>query len=85
MVSGTVTIFSLVNHILNDCFAFEVGCLGDKTVVGNGYCDDQTNTEACNFDGGDCCLSQMYFTYCDFCFCHETGITVTASPDGTQV
>ena len=22
---------------------------------GNGFCDDVSNTIACNFDGGDCC------------------------------
>ena len=24
--------------------------------VGDGFCDDETNNEDCNFDGGDCCL-----------------------------
>ena len=24
-------------------------------MVGNGYCNDETNTAECNFDGGDCC------------------------------
>ena len=23
--------------------------------VGDGYCDDETNSENCNYDGGDCC------------------------------
>ena len=25
---------------------------------GDGYCDDHYNTEACKFDGGDCCNNQ---------------------------
>ncbi len=33
----------------------EERCVGDPARVGDGICDDETNTEACNWDGGDCC------------------------------
>ena len=29
----------------------------NNALVGDGYCQDLTNTAECNFDGGDCCGS----------------------------
>jgi hypothetical protein len=26
----------------------------DWSLIGDGYCDDEYNNEACGFDGGDC-------------------------------
>jgi hypothetical protein len=66
-------------------FAFELGCLDNKKKVGNGYCNDETNTDKCNFDGGDCCGGHGYYSYCVLCYCHETGMRSTASAGGTQV
>ena len=40
-----------------------------------GYCDDITNSEACNFDNGDCCLPIIKTDHCHKCFCHETNTT----------
>ena len=37
--------------------------------VGDGYCDDVTNTFECNFDGGDCCGSDVNTEFCTFCLC----------------
>lgn len=37
--------------------------------IGDGYCDDITNTEKCDFDGGDCCVEQPNHRYCDNCTC----------------
>ena len=30
-------------------------CERDIYLIGNGYCNDETNIEECNFDGGECC------------------------------
>ena len=38
--------------------------------VGDGYCDDATNTESCNYDGGDCCGSNVIYA-CNQCLCLE--------------
>ena len=39
-------------------------------VVGNGYCNDETNSLECNYDGGDCCLGSGLDTqYCTECQC----------------
>ena len=42
--------------------------------VNNGYCNDHVNTAECNYDGGDCCGSNVNIAYCDDCICysHET-------------
>ena len=36
---------------------------------GDAYCDDENNNEACFFDGGDCCGSDVDKTYCFECQC----------------
>ena len=41
--------------------------------VGDRYCDDNTNTEECNFDGGDCCGPDKNNQYCKECQCIEGG------------
>ena len=34
--------------------------------IGDGYCDDDNNNDACQFDGGDCCdqTTIMWNSYC---------------------
>ena len=39
--------------------------------VSDGYCDDHTNTGECNYDGGDCCGSNVNTLYCAECLCYE--------------
>ena len=39
--------------------------------IGDGFCDDVTNNEACFFDGGDCCSGIIDF--CTECQCLEGG------------
>ena len=38
-------------------------------MVGDGFCNDETNTPDCNFDGGDCCLN-VKTDLCSECECH---------------
>ena len=38
---------------------------------GTGYCIDQNNNKACDYDGGDCCLPTGNTEYCTLCICHE--------------
>ena len=35
----------------------------------DGICDDENNNEACFFDGGDCCISDVQTTFCTQCKC----------------
>ena len=37
--------------------------------IGDGICDDQTNNEDCNYDGGDCCIENPNVDYCNDCEC----------------
>ena len=39
----------------------------------DGYCDDENNNEACFFDGGDCCGSNVDTQYCTVCQCLDGG------------
>ena len=38
-------------------------------MVGDGFCDDETNNNECNYDGGDCCLN-VNTEHCEDCICH---------------
>ena len=40
---------------------------------GDGFCHDINNNEACFFDGGDCCGSDVTTWYCSVCQCLEEG------------
>ena len=37
--------------------------------IGDGYCDDVTNNQYCNYDGGDCCGAAINTQYCSECQC----------------
>ena len=39
-------------------------------LVGDGYCNDETNMLSCGFDGGDCCFTCTSNTTCESCDCH---------------
>ena len=37
--------------------------------VGDNFCDDETNTVKCNYDGGDCCGANSDHSFCTYCVC----------------
>ena len=41
--------------------------------VGDDICNDNLNVEVCNYDNGDCCLSEISDDQCTECICHEDG------------
>ena len=43
--------------------------------VGDGFCDDQTNSPDCYFDGGDCCGTDVNNLLCTTCECIGGGKT----------
>ena len=63
------------NLVIDDCS--ECACHYQETceagffpgLVGNGYCNDATNIEVCNFDGGDCCGICPNTVNCTECAC----------------
>ena len=38
-------------------------------MVGDGFCNDETNNPDCNYDGGDCCGSCVVTEQCSECQC----------------
>ena len=41
----------------------------DPNWKGNGYCDDENNNCGCEWDGGDCCGSNVNKDHCSACEC----------------
>ena len=39
------------------------------TMIGDGYCNDESNNPECVYDGGDCCGSCINTDYCTNCTC----------------
>ncbi len=58
-------------------------CKENHGWVGDGICDDETNTEECLFDNGDCCEDNIKDRFCDLCICHETGLRHDPTPTTT--
>ena len=46
-------------------------------MVGDGYCNDESNNFECDYDGGDCCGSCINTTYCIECICFSN---ITKAP-----
>ena len=42
---------------------------GKSEWIGDGFCDDMNNNEACNYDNGDCCGIHSDHHYCIECKC----------------
>ena len=46
----------------------------DPSRIGNGFCDDATNNEVCEWDGGDCCGDNVNNLFCNVCRCNYSFI-----------
>ena len=51
-------------------FSFLVPGCANVALVGNGFCNNETNNEYCNYDGGDCCTINANIIPCSECVCH---------------
>jgi hypothetical protein len=58
-------------------------CSGNQDWIGDGFCNDNNNNVGCNFDGGDCCGSNVYTDHCTECLCLTTTATTTATTTTT--
>ena len=47
----------------------EACAAGYHPLVGNGFCNDDTNIAECDYDGGDCCGYCVITEYCEDCVC----------------
>ena len=59
---------------------FHPDCVHDYALIGNGYCNDETNNADCLYDGGDCCGSSVITDHCTECACEgdSTGWNILA-------
>ena len=55
---------------LSILFSFSVPGCDNVALVGNGFCNDETNNPDCNYDGGDCCVVNANTNVCSECVCH---------------
>ena len=70
-------------------FDFSLECL-ETDHLADGHCDDISNTEICNWDGGDCCGCNVNTQYCSDCQCLDPngsggGTTGTMTQSTTPV
>ena len=40
-------------------------------MIGDGFCNDETNHAGCNYDGGDCCIYYSNNEKCSECSCYH--------------
>ena len=54
---------------------------------GDGYCDDENNMAACEWDGGDCCNNDLpdYDIFCSECQCFGPNVDSELSDFSTSV
>ena len=57
------------SDICSECFCH----CQNSSLVANGFCNNETNTFECNFDGGDCCVN-VNADYCTDCLCIGDGV-----------
>ena len=51
------------------CHLIETCAAGYHPLVGNGFCNDDTNIAECDYDGGDCCGYCVVTEHCEACAC----------------
>ena len=51
------------------CYVNETCVAGTHPLVGDGFCNDETNNENCNYDGGECCSTCTSTSKCAECAC----------------
>ena len=57
---------------MNTCKHLETCEAGYHPLVGDGYCNDETNNDECKFDGGDCCGTCVNKHRCADCLCFSS-------------
>ena len=57
--------------LCENCICFDEGSHNNivNALVGDGFCNDETNNPKCNYDGGDCCGSCVVNDKCSDCTC----------------
>ena len=59
-----------IEEICTVSISFKITCTEvTNALVGNGFCNDETNNIYCNYDGGDCCGTCVNTKHCNECEC----------------
>ena len=85
VISATIvmTVFSITRKQITNTYTMnrneDPGGLDSESfgcpywgLIGDQICDDEANTEECQFDHGDCCDVQNDFSLCSECFCYSS-------------
>ena len=72
--SWTIPLIFLSHRYRITLFSFFVPGCDNVALVGNGFCNDETNNPDCNYDGGDCCLMNVNTDSCSDCNCLASGV-----------
>ena len=62
-------ILPLIFHLTHLLFSFSFSDCDNAALIGNGFCNDETNNPDCNYDGGDCCVVNTNTDSCSDCSC----------------
>ena len=56
-----------------ECYCFEniFSNAVPNALVGDNFCNDETNIAACNYDNGDCCMLEIRTDFCSECNCYD--------------
>ena len=52
-------------------FQISIADCTKPTKMNDGYCNDESNIPECNYDHGDCCLSNVNTGHCSECTCYH--------------
>ena len=58
-----------IEAIVQDLLEVEYPDCPHPEYIGDMFCDDVTNIQGCNYDGGDCCDPYSFFFLCHHCVC----------------
>ena len=61
-----------VTDLCTNCTCIGIGSSNPEVInplIGNGFCNDETNNALCGYDGMDCCQSPANTTFCSECSC----------------
>ena len=61
-------------ELCSECICYpQASCTAGiiPSIVGDGFCHDETNNVECNYDGGDCCKKSVKKEFCSKCECIE--------------
>ena len=81
-ISANFTDFQFFYHFASIFYKDKLpnfsGC--NSPLIGNGFCNDETNNEEGNYDGGDCCGTNVNRDFCSDCKCYKVSCAAGIVP-----